>query len=259
VVQRSSLAPRLLAPKSAVAGARTQLVAGLTSGTAGLLVTDPGVLGETRMSVLVESRWIPLRDDGANGDAVRGDGRFSGWSSLRTAGDARLRVRAVNPLLDRTAEAVVKVSGVFVSSGVPVEVDLGRIEAGGEACRPLRLAAARHEGAVPFELGALREPPSGHSLEVRLPGGRLRPGDRPKPIGPKDALQVCLRASRQAPSSTATGEPWLALRLAGSSEPRHAVTLKLRWRVAGLTFWQRWGWLILVVLAVLLALFVILG
>ncbi|HEX4963436.1 MAG TPA: choice-of-anchor X domain-containing protein [Thermoanaerobaculia bacterium] len=258
VVQRSALSPMLLAPQTAAAGTKVQLVAALTSGTAGTLVTDPGVLGQTRMSVFVENRWIDLADDGANGDATRGDGRFSGWAEFQTVGDARVRVRAVNPLLDRTVEAVVKVAGIF-ESGAPVEIDLGTIKAGGESCQPLRLAAVRHQGAVPFELHALRDPAFGHALEVRLPAGVLRPGDKPRPIAPGDPLQVCLRTSARAPSSTAAGEPWLELRLAGTSDPRHAATLKLRWQVSGLTFWQRWGWLILTLLGVLLALFVILG
>jgi hypothetical protein len=258
VVQRSALSPVLLAPQTAAAGAKVLLVAALTSGTAGALVTDPGVLGETRMSAFVEGRWIDLADNGANGDATRGDGRFSGWVEFQTVGDARVRVRAINPLLNRTVEAVVKVSGIFESSG-PVEIDLGTIKAGSEACQPLRLAAARHQGAVPFELRALRDPASGHTLEVRLPSGSMRPGDKARPIAPGDSLQVCLRASKRAPSSKAAGEPWLELRVAGTSDPRHAVTLKLRWQVEGLTFWQVWGWLILLILGVLLVLFVILG
>jgi hypothetical protein len=117
VVQRSSLRPVLLAPANAVAGARLQLVAGLSSEATGALVTDPGVLAGTRMSALVENRWIDLADDGADGDAARGDGRFSGWAKFQTVGDARVRVRAFNPLLDRTVEAVVKVSGGIKSTG----------------------------------------------------------------------------------------------------------------------------------------------
>lgn len=259
VVQRSDLSPVLLAPKTAAAGVKVQWVAGLTSGTAGTLVTDPAVLSETRMSAWVENRWIELSDDGANGDVSRGDGRFSGWAELQTVGDEHIRVRAVNPLLDRTVGAVVKVSGVFESTGASMEVDLGTIAAGGEVCRPLSLGAARHQGAVPFELRTLREATFGHSLEVRLPRGVLRPGGSPQPISPGDGPRICLRTSPRAPSSRADGEPWLELRVAGTSEPRHAVILKLRWRVAGLSFWQRWGWLILTLLGLLLGLFVLLG
>jgi hypothetical protein len=112
VVQRSALVPVLLAPTTATAGAKVQLVAGLAAEAGGALVVDPGVLAATRMSALVENRWIDLADDGANGDAARGDGRFSGWAEFQAVGDTRVRVRAVNPLLDRTAEAVVQVSRV---------------------------------------------------------------------------------------------------------------------------------------------------
>jgi hypothetical protein len=203
------------------------------------------------MSALVEGRRIEL----ARGQ----DGRFSGETEFRTVGDVRVQLRAVNPLLDRTVQAVVKVSGIFESTGAPVEIDLGTLKAGSEVCQPLPLAAARHQGGVPFELHALRDPASGHALEVRAPGGTLAPGGQPRPIAPGDALRVCLRTSPRAPSSQAAGEPWLELRVAGTSDPRHAVPLKLRWQVAGLTFWQRWGWLILTLLGVLLVLFVTLG
>lgn len=47
--------------------------------------------------------------------------------------------------------------------------------------------------------------------------------------------------------------------MAKSSQPGHRVEIRLRWQVRGLSFWQRWGWLILLILAILAALFVILG
>jgi hypothetical protein len=258
VVQRSALTPALLAPRTATAGTRVLLEAGLRSGSSGgALVTHPRVVGETRMTALVEGRWIDLVDDGTHGDAKKGDGRFSGWAELRNVGDAHLKVRAVSPLLDRTVDAVVKVAGTFEPAGA-VEVDLGTLKAGTSSCRPVRLAG-KHQGAVPFELRELREPASGHELELRLPGGVLRPGEKAKPIAPGDALQICLSASRRAPSSTAAGEPWLELRVAGTQDARHAVPVKLRWQVQGLSFWERWGWLILLILGILLVLFIILG
>ncbi|HKI06081.1 MAG TPA: choice-of-anchor X domain-containing protein [Thermoanaerobaculia bacterium] len=257
VVQRSALAPALLAPRTAMAGTRTLLVAGLHSGTSGALVIDPRVLGETRMTVLVEGRSVALADDGANGDVKRGDGRFSGWTEFPNPGDARVKMRAVSPLLDRTVDAVVKVAGTFESSGA-VEVDLGTLKAGTSSCRPVRLAG-KHQGAVPFELRELREPAAGHELSVRLPVGALRPGGPARGLAPKDALEVCLEVSRRAPSSSAAGEPWLELRVAGTKDARHAAPVKLRWQVQGLSFWERWGWLILLILGILLVLFVILG
>lgn len=256
VVQRSALAPVLLAPKTAVAATRMQLVAGLGSGS-GSLVTEPRILGETRISAFVEGRWIDLADDGAGGDAKARDGRFSGWTTFATVGKARVRVRASSPLLQREVEATVEVSGRFESAG-PVAVDLGTLKAGGAACRPLRLGG-RHQGAVPFELRRLRRLPSGHALELRLPGAELQPGDSALPIAPRDAIEVCLETSQRAASTAAAGERWLELRVAGTADALHAVPLELRWRVEGLTFWERWGWLILLILGVLLGLFVILG
>lgn len=257
VVQRSALAPALLAPKMATAGTKVAVVAGLQSGS-GALVADPRILGETRLSAFVDGSWIDLKDDGSNGDAKAGDGRFSGSAVFHKVGDATVKVRAVSPLLDRAVEAVVKVAGFFESSG-PIEVDLGTIKAGGSSCRPARLAARKHQGAVPFELRELKRLPSGHSLTVRLPGVELGPGDAALPIAPGDAVEVCLEASQRAASSTASGEPWLELKVAGSSEPKHTVPVTLRWRVEGLTFWELWGWLILLILGILVALFIILG
>jgi hypothetical protein len=62
-----------------------------------------------------------------------------------------------------------------------------------------------------------------------------------------------------AASSTAEGRPWLALTVAGSERPEHRVPIHLRWSVRGLSFWERWGGLILLILAVLTVLFVITG
>lgn len=256
VVQRSALAPALLAPKTATAGAKVAVVAGIRS-EGGTLVADPRVLDGTRMTAFVEGSWIDLKDDGTQGDAKAGDGRFSGQAVFQKVGDAPVRVRAVSPLLDRVVEAMVKVAGFFESSG-PVEVDLGTLKAGGSSCKPVRLAG-KHQGAVPFELRELRRLPSGHSLTMRLPGVELGPGDEALPIAPGDAVEVCLEASKRAASSSASGEPWLELKVAGSPEAKHAVPIKLRWRVEGLTFWELWGWLILLILGILIALFIILG
>jgi hypothetical protein len=72
-------------------------------------------------------------------------------------------------------------------------------------------------------------------------------------------VQVCLKTAARVASSQAAGEPWLLLRVAGSQQPEHQITVNLRWRVEGLSFWQLWGWLILLILAVLLILLILLG
>jgi len=105
----------------------------------------------------------------------------------------------------------------------------------------------------------LRGVPSGHQLEVRLPAGKVVPGGRSVDATEGDRLQVCLSTSKRAPSSVAAGEPWLELRVAGSEDAEQKLTLRLRWQVRGLSFWQRWGWLILLILGILLVLFIICG
>lgn len=258
VVQRSALTPVLLDPKQALAGATVPLVAGIRAGLQGELVTDPEVLRELQVTVEVQGKVIPLSDKGTNGDAVAGDGRFSAPVAFHGAGKVPVRIRVRSPLLDRTADGEVEVTGSFEYHGGPVTVDLGTLGVNAEACRPL-VFKADHRGEVPFELERLQSLPSGHRLEIRGPTGILTPGGDPVTVAPGQQLQVCLVTSPRAPSSSAAGEPWLALHVAGSERSEHRVEIRLRWQVRGLSFWQRWGWLILLILAILLVLFIIGG
>ena len=51
----------------------------------------------------------------------------------------------------------------------------------------------------------------------------------------------------------------MTLRVDGEVEATRGVPMHLTWSLEGLTFWQRWGWLILLILGLLLLLFVIMG
>lgn|GEM_PF-1222432 len=258
VVQRSALTPVLLAPQRAVSGSRVPLVAGIRAGLHGDLITDPQVLREVTVTAELQGQIVRLVDDGSQDDAALNDGRFTALVTFHGTGKVPVRVRIRSPLVDRTADATVEVSGSFRYTGGPIDVDLGMLGVDSEACRPLALHA-EHKGEVPFELQALRWLPSGHGLEVRLPAGSLRPGGGALAIKSGDSLQVCLKTSPRAPSSIAQGEPWLELRVAGSEASEQQVTLRLHWQVHGLSFWQRWGWLILLILGLLVLLFVIGG
>ena len=258
VVQRSALAPDLLEPENAVAGSPTTLVAGVVAGLGGDLVNDPELLRDLTLTAEVEGQVLTFRDDGTDGDAVAGDGRFAASHVFQRSGDATVRLRLAGEVVDRTVEETIRVSGLFRYTGGPVEIDLGTLGAGTEACRPLTFTV-EHQGEIPFELDRLRSLPSGHRLEARLPGGTLHPGGETRPLRPGEAVEICLAASPRAPSSTAAGEEWLALRVAGSDSAEHRVPIRLRWTVEGLTFWQRWGWLILSILGVLVLLFIVGG
>lgn len=257
VVQRSALAPILIEPKQTLSGTVVRLVGGVSAGQ-GHIVTDPELLRGLTLTAEHQGQTVTLVDDGARPDTAAGDGRFSGETRFRGSGRIPVRLRARNALLDRTIDAVIDVSGSFRYSGTPVLVDLGTIGPKAVSCRPL-VFKAEHEGEVPFELRGLKKLPSGHTLEVRLPAGKLLSGAKPVKANPGDRFEVCLSTTRLAPSSAAAGEPWIELRAAGTQAKEHAIPVRLRWQVKGLSFWQRWGWLILTILGVLLLLFVIGG
>lgn len=257
VVQRSSLAPVLLEPAKAPSGTPVPLVAGLRAGASGI-VADPAVLGGLEITAEVQGRTLKLSDGGTAGDAKAGDGRFTGMVTFHGSGRVPVRIRARSELLDRSVDGAVEVSGSFRYSGGPLEIDLGTLGAGSESCRPL-VFQAEHKGEVPFELLERKDLPAGHRLEIRTPNGKLEPDGDPVAVLAGGRMEVCLAASDRAPSSTAAGEPWLELRVAKSERPEHRVEIRLRWQVQGLTFWQRWGWLILLILAILALLFIILG
>jgi hypothetical protein len=258
VVQRSALVPVLLAPQKALSGATAPLVAGIRAGVKGELITDPEVLSELTVTAEVQGRIVSLLDGDANGDTAASDGRFTAPVTFHGSGKVPVRVRVRSPLLDRTTDGMVEVSGSFRYRGGPVEVDFGTLRVNTESCLPLEFQA-EHLGEVPFELERLRHLPSGHRLEIRAPGGTLKPAGNPVAVTGGSRLEVCLVTSPRAPSSTSSGEPWLALHVARSERPEHRVEIRLRWHVEGLSFWQRWGWLILLILAILGILFIIGG
>jgi len=255
VVQRSDLRPFLLAPEEAISGAETKLVAGVRAGLVGELLTDPQVLADATLTATFQDASRPLRDDGEGGDETAGDGRYTARVIFRGTGPVEVTVHLESPLVDRTATATVEVSGTFRYTGGPVTVELGALEAGASSCRPLPVPAER-QGEVPLELRALRPPPRGHTLSVRLPAGELEPGSAPRLSAAEDVAELCLRTARRAPDSTADGERWLELGLAGSDDPSEAVPIALRWRVESLSFWELWGRWILTLLAVLVVGFV---
>jgi hypothetical protein len=257
VVQRSALAPVLLEPQRALAGTPVRLVGGISAGK-GHLVTDPELLRDATLTAEVQGHTVTLSDQGARPDGAAGDGRFTAAVTFRGSGNVPVRLHVRSPLIDRTVDVVVNVAGSFRYTGPPLDIDLGTIGVEAVACRPL-VFTAEHQGEVPFELRRLRRLPSGHALEVRLPAGKLTPGSAAVTANAGDRFEVCLSTTRLAPSSTASGERWLELRVAGSDRKEHAVPIRLRWQVHGLSFWGRWGWLILTIAGILLLLVIIGG
>jgi hypothetical protein len=257
VVQRSALAPVLLEPQRALAGTPVRLIGGISGGK-GHLTTDSELLRDATFTAEVEGQSVGLSDSGVKPDVAAGDGRFTATVTFRGSGKVPVRLHVHSPLIDRTVDAVVNVAGSFRYTGPALDVDFGTMGVEAVACRPL-VFTAQHQGEVPFELQQMRRLPSGHMLEVRLPAGKLTPDSAAVPANAGDRFEVCLATTRSAPSSIASGEPWLELRVAGSDRKEHILPIRLRWEVHGLSFWQRWGWLILTILALLLLLVIIGG
>ena len=251
VVQRSALTPVLLDPSTALAGTEVALTAALRAGLDGDLVDLPDLLAGLTIEASHEGKSVRL-----SGDA---SGRFRGSTRFENIGDIPVRLHAVSPLVDREGRAVVQVTSSFSYQGEDIEIDLGTIGLEEESCRALLIQAAEHKGTVQFELELLESLPGGHLLELRTPSGTLRPDSDSVGIAPGDNLQVCLLTDDQAPISTAQGEPWLRLKVSGSQDPGHRVDIRLHWQVNGLTFWQRWGWLILLILLLLLIAIIVAG
>ena len=255
VIQRSGVFPTFLDPKTAPLGVPVVLTADVRSAD-GQPLKGGELPDGLRLQAEVEGRTIDLVDDGTRGDATAGDGRFSGSVTFGVLGDSPVTVRARNDVIDRSVRGTVNVSGFFRSRATGVSVDLGRLRHHSESCRPL-LLDAEQQGTFAFELRALQSMPNGHRLEIRTGrGGVLAAGGRPLDLQPGETLEVCLATTR-AVSSTASGDPWLELRPAGSQQA--GVTIRLRWQVEGMTFWERWGWLIVGVLLLLLLAVIIYG
>jgi len=258
VVQRSALTPVLLEPKRSLSGTPVRLVAGVRAGQNGELITDAEVLKDLNVTASFQGQSVALADRGAPPDAAAGDGRFSASATFHGSGKVPIRLRIRSPMVDRTIETSVDVSGSFRYKGGPINLDLGTLGVDAQSCRQLTFAAEL-QGEVPFELRRLRRLPSGHRLEARLPAGKLAPDEGQAVAKSGDRFEVCLSTSKRAPSSTAAGELWLELHVAGTNAPEQTVPIRLRWRVNGLSFWARWGWLILLILAILIVLFIVCG
>lgn len=258
VVQLLDVSPYLITPGQALLGAEVTLLAGVRAGETGQKVTHPDLLSALTMTAEVDGRTVTLRDDGQGGDETAGDGQFSGKVTFSTIGEVPVRLSARSELVDREAVETVEIAGSFEYTGGPVAVDLGRLTEDASSCKSLTFDA-RQQGAVAFQLELLGSLPGSHALELRSAQGKLVPGGDPVALPPGEPLTVCLITGPRAGSSTATSEPWLEFRVAGTTDARHAITIQLSWQVDGLSWLERWLWLILLLLGLLSVLFLVMG
>jgi len=250
VVQRSNLAPTLLEPKKATAGTPVSLVAGITAGVQGDLITDPELLENAVITATFQGQTVKLTNNG---------GRYTANVTFLGSGSVPVQLQLKSPTVERSINVTVAVSGLFKYTGGALKVDLGTLGVAQESCRPLEFQALQ-QGNVPFELEQLKSTPAGHSLEIRVSNGStLSPQGKLIFAKATDKFKVCLKTSNNVASSSANGEAWLVLHVANSNAPQHQLPINLHWKVKGLTVWQRWGWLILSILAALIILGIIAG
>ncbi len=262
VVQRSALTPIFLGPEQVLSGTATLFQGAIRAGSSTEPISDPAILKEAELTLEAlgsgPGTTVRLHDDGRDGDAQAGDGRFSGFGTLHGFGPQPARLHLATPLVDRSVEATIQVAGRFATTGEPVEVDLGRLGVATEVCKPLRFAV-EHEGQVPLTLAQLAASPVDHQLSLRTPRGRIEVGGDAQLATPEDTFEVCLATGPRVTSSRAQGEPWLVLGVASSEDPLQRQVVRLRWQVEGLGFWARWGWLILLMLAAIAVAIVVAG
>jgi hypothetical protein len=157
---------------------------------------------------------------------------------------------------------LIKASGIFYYTGGAIKIDLGKLGVDTIRCKPLIFKIPpQHQGEVDFVVDRLKMLPWGQSLEIRIiPGARvLKDNGNSLSVTPNEQFEVCLKTGENVSSSTAIGDKWLELRVKGSNEPEHKVPIQLLWQVEGLTFWQRWSWLIISILVLIALLILIIG
>lgn len=237
--------PFLLEPQRAIIGTPAKLVAGLRLPSGRQASTGelpPGL----KMQGDISGNPVEFTPEG--------DGRFTATTTFRSTGDVPVRLRATGDSFDSSGEGIVNVTARFAFTGDPILVDLGHLKAGGASCRQLPFARDQ-EGQVPLRFRLLQSLPARHTLSVARAGESYHPGAT-IPLNAADQLEICLSSSRWAPSSQASGEPWIALITGGDSD---IAQVRLTWQVEELSFWERWGCLLLALLILALIAFLVYG
>jgi hypothetical protein len=258
VIQRSTLTPFVTVSQNVATGVPFKLEASLrtSNGTTDFLPSD--LPEPVQMEAIVDGQTFPLRDDGTSGDEKRDDGRFTTMLTAGHTGPMVITVHAHNSFLDRTVKVTVNAQGFFRYNGGPVNIDFGSLRAGQTVCQAL-VFDAEQQGAIPFELREVAQRPAHLQFELRGAGKRSAVGGAPIPLLLQDPKQICLVTDRDAESSQSHGQSWVNLAVNGRQERESQVELRMSWSVRSLTFWEKWGWLILLILAVLLVAIIVYG
>lgn len=250
VIQRSTITPHPVAPKEVFTGVPFKLDTTLRTASGEDLV--PADLPEpAELEAIVDGQTIPLHDDGSNG-------HFITMLTASRSGPMVITVHAHNSFFDQRVKVTVDARGYFRYHGGPVTIDFGSFKAGHTVCRPLTFVAEQ-EGAVPFELRKVAQWPAHLDFVLKGVGKHTSPGGSPIPLLPQDAKEICLAAGSDADNSESRAQSWVSLSVSGRQDAESMIDLRLSWSVHRLTFWEKWSWLILMILGALLVFFIIYG
>lgn len=157
LIQEDTLGVRLISPATVAKGAATLLQAELYDTETGRAVRDAKVPGAS-VSLVIDGREVPLRDDGSDGDPQAGDGIFSASRTFTGTGKRDLPIRLRTRTIDRTLRSALEVveAGWRVVPPAPRRVELGAAVPLAVGLEPLGTPAAP------------RVPPE--RLEVRVGG-----------------------------------------------------------------------------------------
>jgi nidogen-like len=249
---QAAFTPFLMEPQQATINTPLRLVAGVRMNEGDKLPSN------ISLRASYQGNEVILHDDGLDGDAVAGDGQFTGRAVFTETGDVPVTIQAIAGNSHSTGEGSVKVWGRYVDGGGPILVNFGHIKAGMKSCKPL-LLAGEQQGTVLFQFNLLKTLPREHNLSLQSGPAVYSPGSASLAIPPKAGKEICLVSNRNAPSSEATGQPWVELVMETAQGKQPVATVLLQWKVEALSFWERWGWLILALCIILLVVFIVYG
>jgi hypothetical protein len=244
VIQTALIRPALIAPGTVPVGAPTQAVVELR-GRSGQRLTGGDLPANPKVSLEIAGATVAM--------TARPDGTFVGDVRIDQQGTTPVRVHLVTDVLDRYENASITASGQFRYTGGPLRLDFGTLGVSQHKCQPVDVQADQI-GPVRFTLAGADGLPSDHALVLRAAEGDS--GSESFVRSPNTSFLLCLDIGARAESSAETGR---RAELRPEGYPGQSVPLELTWEVNGLTWWDRYKWLILSGIALAIGVWVIYG
>jgi hypothetical protein len=109
LLQEDNLGVRLISPGKLAEGAESVLEAELYDTETGRPVRDLSKVPGVALSVQIDGREVPLRDDGTGGDKIPGDGVFSVSHTFQGTGKREVPIRLRTRTIDRTLKGELEI------------------------------------------------------------------------------------------------------------------------------------------------------